>query len=297
MKVGPYDALSRKLAGGERLTADEIAQLAAARDILATGMLADEARRRTHGTRVTFVRVATCAFDKPLAEAVPPSAREVRLSGKPDTIDVALAAVRSAKSVAGERMVSGFSLVDLQALAAADGSSLRRLLDRMREAGLEMVAELPLDRATAPEHGFEALCAAGYARVRLTVDKAAPADERVKLVMAAADLQDRFGCVHEISPLPMALHAFRPTTGYEDVLMIALARLAAPHIPTVQVDWQRYGPKLAQVALTFGADDVDNVSASDEAPDGKRRAPLEEVRRNIESAGFKPVERDGRWQV
>ena len=57
---------------------------------------------------------------------------------------------------------------------------------------------------------------------------------------------------------------------------VALARLAAPNVPSIQIDWLRYGPKLAQVALTFGADDLDNVTASDEAPDGRRRAPLEE---------------------
>jgi len=44
-------------------------------------------------------------------------------------------------------------------------------------------------------------------------------------------------------------------------------------------------------------DDVDEVTASDEAPDGRRRAPLEEVRRGIEAAGFSPVEGDGRFQV
>jgi aminodeoxyfutalosine synthase len=74
-----------------------------------------------------------------------------------------------------------------------------------------------------------------------------------------------------------------------------MARLTAPNIPTIQVDWSRYGPKLAQVALTFGADDLDAVTASDEAPDGRRRAPIEEVRRNIEAAGFSPAERDGRF--
>ena len=78
---------------------------------------------------------------------------------------------------------------------------------------------------------------------------------------------------------------------------VAIARLAAPNIASVQVDWLRYGPKLAQVALTFGADDFDGVTASDDAPDGRRRAPLEEVRRGIEAAGFSPVERDGRFQV
>ena len=89
----------------------------------------------------------------------------------------------------------------------------------------------------------------------------------------------------------MTLSTFRPTTGYEDVKMVAIARLAAPNIPSIQVDWRRYGPKLAQVALTFGADDIDGVSPSDEAPEGRRRAPLEEIRRNIEAAGFEPVER------
>jgi len=77
--------------------------------------------------------------------------------------------------------------------------------------------------------------------------------------------------------------------------MVAVARLAAPEIPHVQIDWQRYGPKLAQVALTFGADDVDGVSAADDAPEGRRRAPLEEIRRNIQAAGFEPVERDGHF--
>jgi hypothetical protein len=89
----------------------------------------------------------------------------------------------------------------------------------------------------------------------------------------------------------------RPTTGYDDVKSVAMARLAAPNIPTMQVDWLRYGPKLAQVALTFGADDIDNVTASDEAPDGRRRAPLEDVRRNIEAAGLEPAERDGRFEL
>ena len=43
----------------------------------------------------------------------------------------------------------------------------------------------------------------------------------------------------------------------------------------------------------FGADDLDGVPASDDAPDGRRRAPIEEIRRNIEAAGFSPAERDG----
>jgi 2-iminoacetate synthase ThiH len=50
------------------------------------------------------------------------------------------------------------------------------------------------------------------------------------------------------------------------------------------------------VALTFGADDIDGIGASDDAPEGRRRAALAEIERNIEVAGFAPVERDGRFK-
>jgi len=60
---------------------------------------------------------------------------------------------------------------------------------------------------------------------------------------------------------------------------------------------RRVAAALAQVALTVGADDLDGVTTSDEAPDGKRRAPLEEVRRNITAAALQPAERDGRFDL
>jgi aminodeoxyfutalosine synthase len=136
----------------------------------------------------------------------------------------------------------------------------------------------------------------GFQQLRLSIAKA-PAADRVHLLLLAGQLQDAHGCIQSLNPLPMNLGAFRPTTGYEDVKMVAIGRLAAPTIPSIQVDWRRYGPKLAQVALTFGADDVEGVSASEEAPEGRRRAPLEEIRRNIASAGLLPAERDGRFAV
>ena len=61
-------------------------------------------------------------------------------------------------------------------------------------------------------------------------------------------------------------------------------------MPSIQVDWSLYGPKLAQVALTMGADDVDGVSPL-EGDLGRRRSPIEEIRANIVAAGLEPVER------
>jgi 2-iminoacetate synthase ThiH len=49
------------------------------------------------------------------------------------------------------------------------------------------------------------------------------------------------------------------------------------------------------VALTVGADDVDAVPAEDDMSAGRRRAPLEEIRRNIVAAGQDPIERNGRF--
>ena len=50
---------------------------------------------------------------------------------------------------------------------------------------------------------------------------------------------------------------------------------------------------MAQVALTFGADDIDAVPAVDAVDLGSRRTSLEEVRQNIRAAAFVPVERNG----
>jgi len=287
--------MMERVSAGERLPADEIAQLVSTPDILPLGMLADGLRRRLHATRVTYLRVASCAFKESFTDTVLPPAREVRLTGTPESLDVAVTAVIQAKAVAGERVVSGFSWAAVEALAQ-DGITIARVLEALHEAGLEAIAHLPLDAIADPAAAIERLVAAGFAQLRLTIDKAPP-DDRLALLLSAASLQERFNCIQSINPLPLVLNAFRPTTGYEDVKMVAIARLAAPNVPTVQVDWLRYGPKLAQVALTFGADDLDGVTPSDEAPDGRRRAPLEEVRRNIEAAGLTPAERDGRFAV
>jgi len=291
-----FDALLERVGAGERLAADHLTQLAATPDILQLGMLADTVRRRIHGAQVTYVRVALCPFDKPFSDAVPLAAREVRVTGTPDSLEVAATAVEAARAVAGNRTVSAFSWLDVERLAAGASQPASAVLERLRSAGLDSIAELPLDRINPAADVVEAIVAAGYRQLRLTIDKA-PADVRAKLFVDAAVLQEKFPAIRSINPLPTVLDAMRPTTGYDDVKSVALARLAAPNIPTIQVDWLRYGPKLAQVALTFGADDIDNVTASDEAPDGRRRAPLEDVRRNIEAAGLEAAERDGRFEL
>lgn len=288
-----FDQQLERVAAGEPLAADAIREFAKAPDILPLGMLADTLRRRLHGTRASYLRLAVCPFDASFSDTVPVAAREVRIGGHPPSLELALAAVQAARAVAGDRAVSGLSWTDVVRYAEA-GTTTARVLRALRDAGLDSLAELPLDVIDEADDVFGPLKHAGFESVRVTVEKLAAA-QRTDSFLRVAEWQRRFGCIAAINPLPLSMNAFRPTTGYEDVKMVAVARLAAPEIPHVQIDWQRYGPKLAQVALTFGADDIDSVSAADDAPEGRRRAPLEEIRRNIQAAGFEPIERDGRF--
>ena len=287
------DALIERVTGGERLSGDEVRDLATTPDILSLGMLADALRRRLHATRTTFLRVAECRIDSPVLDAAVMKAQEVRLTGSPAQLSDALRAIEAVKTL-GDLTVSALTWSDIERMATGD--SVSGVLSRLRGAGLDSLAVLSLEDQADVATIVDRLTSAGFTQVRLAVEKA-PAEMRTNLLLRAAELQDRFGCIQTLSPLPMTLTAFRPTTGYDDVKMVAIGRLAAPNISTIQVDWRRYGPKLAQVALTFGADDIDGISASDEAPEGRRRAPLEEIRRNIEAAGFEAIERTGRFAV
>ena len=225
----------------------------------------------------------------------PPSAGELRIVGVPASRAAAVERVREVAAAAAGAAVSGFSLADLEALAAREGVTLRALLEELRAAGLELVAEAPFDRLQDPRRSIEEVNIAGLSLARLTVQKLASADP-MPLLKAVAELQRAVAVIRAFAPLPRRVNPAVPTTGYDDVKHVALARLVVDNVPSIQVDWSLYGPKLAQVALTVGADDVDGVSAEDETTEGRRRAPLEEIRRNIRAAGQEPVERNGRFE-
>jgi aminodeoxyfutalosine synthase len=290
------EVLLARMAAGEAIGDGDAAALAAATDILTLGMLADEARRRRHGADTTYVRVADVSL--PLAGGppnIPPAAREVRVRADAATVASLLPSLRDVVRAAGGVPVSAFSLADLQSHARASATPLVELLRAIRHAGVTAIAEAPVDVLDEAESALEAVRQAGLGLARLTVQRQADAEARIALIRRAVELQHALGWLASFAPLPRSWSAAAPTTGYEDVRQVALARLLADNIPSIQVDWSLYGPKLAQIALTVGADDLDAVSALDDQSEGRRRAPLEEVRRNIQAAALVPVERDGAY--
>ena len=114
----------------------DLSALATTHDIIAIGMLADEARRRRHGARTTFVRVADVSAEPGAAIHLPPAAGEIRIVGAAATRSAAAARVREIATSAGRVPVSGFSLADLEQLAAREQVTLRAVLEELREAGL-----------------------------------------------------------------------------------------------------------------------------------------------------------------
>jgi aminodeoxyfutalosine synthase len=278
------------------LTDAELTTLAGTHDIISLGVLADDLRRQRHGTKTTFVRVADVPAEVGSPVVRPAAAGELRILGVAASRAAAVERVKEVAAAAGGAAVSAYSLADLEDLAAREGMTLRALLEELSAAGLELVAEAPIDRLQNARRSVEEVNIAGLSLARLTVHQAPSADP-MPLLKAVAELQRAVAVVRAFAPLPRRVNPAAPTTGYEDVKHVALARIVVHNVPSIQVDWSLYGPKLAQVALTVGADDVDAVSAEEETTEGRRRAPLEEIRRNIRSAGQEPIERNGRFDV
>jgi aminodeoxyfutalosine synthase len=134
-------------------------------------------------------------------------------------------------------------------------------------------------------------------------------EERVQHFIALRELQDETG--HFLALTPLAFHpegtelAHLPhTTGYDDLRNIAVARLMLDNFPHIKSFWIMNTPAVTQIALWYGADDVDGtvheyeIVYQDEAP-GVRQQVLTraELIRLIREAGREPVERDSLYQI
>lgn len=132
-------------------------------------------------------------------------------------------------------------------------------------------------------------------------------EEIVDHLIAVRDLQDRTGGFQAFIPLPFhpanttLSHLTKPTA-FEQLRMIAVSRLMLDNFDHIKAYWIMTGLKVAQLALYFGADDIDgtvgeeritHAAGADTAP-GVPRQILEDL---IKQAGFQPVERDTLYRV
>ena len=127
-------------------------------------------------------------------------------------------------------------------------------------------------------------------------------EERVDHLVRLRALQDSTGGFQCFIPLAFhpantRLDHIAPSTGRLDLQTVAVSRLMLDNIPHIKAYWIMLGKKTAQVALHFGADDLDGtvvderitLAAGGRAGAGMSRAELEHL---IREARRVPVERD-----
>jgi aminodeoxyfutalosine synthase len=285
------------VAGGHALTRAQAERVLESADLAAVGMLGEAARRARTGDLVTFGRVAI--LDRTGTPADMGRAGEIRLDGPPESFDQARERVRTAATIANGVPLTGFSLADLVTLAGRGPAALETAARTLAGHGLTAVAEVPVDAFDTADDLIAAVQAAragGLGVWRATVHRADMAG-RLDLIERVVRLQQATGQLRAFAPLPRVDPTEEPSTGFDDVRTVAIARVMAVSVPVIQVDWPLYGPKLAQVAITFGAGDVDAIAPVDDPALGPRRAAVAEIERQIRAAAAVPAERDGRFEL
>ena len=209
-------------------------------------------------------------------------------------------------------------MVEIAYLARRGKISVRETLERLRDAGMDSCpgggAEIFNERVrriicdhkidggewletarTAHRLGLRTNCTMLYGHIENEED-------RVDHLVRLRELQDETGGFVAFIPLAFhpdntALSHIPKTTGFADLKNIAVARLMLDNIPHIKAYWVMLTPRIAQVALRFGADDLDGTVVEEKiyhdagatTPQGMRR---EELERLIRAAGREPVERD-----
>jgi aminodeoxyfutalosine synthase len=146
------------------------------------------------------------------------------------------------------------------------------------------------------------------------------AEHRIDHLIRLRELQDETGGFQTF--IPLAFHpgnnplgkGLQKPSGLTDLKVMAVSRLMLDNFDHVKAYWQMLGVKIAQVAQSYGADDLDGTVVHEKIyHDAGAETPQEltvaEIRHLIEEAGRVPVERDtlyhevirdernGRWRT
>ena len=136
-------------------------------------------------------------------------------------------------------------------------------------------------------------------------------EERIDHLIKLRELQDETNGF--MSFIPLAFHpknteldsiSLSPsgvigekTTGNLDLRVLAIARLMLDNFPHIKAFWIMVGPKLAQISLSFGVDDIDGTVVEEKithsaGAETEQSLTKNELIRMIKEAGRIPVERD-----
>ncbi len=298
--------------------------------------------RHINPTNVCVNRCRFCAFSKsreePLAytmtleeilrraeEAQEQKATEIHIVGglHPDLpFGFYLEMLRTLRERHPSMHIQAFTAVEIDYFGKISGLPLSEVVSRLKRAGLGSLpgggAEIfcpEVRNEICPEkisgdrwlEVMEAVHAAGLkSNATMLYGHVETLASRVDHMRRLRELQDRTGGFQSFIPL-----AFHPantdiekgsTTGVDDLLALAVGRLYLDNFRHVKAFWINIGPKLAQVSLHFGVDDIDGTVVEEKISHAAGASTGQEMTVGdlvamIRQAGRVPVERDTLYNV
>jgi aminodeoxyfutalosine synthase len=219
--------------------------------------------------------------------------------------------------------IQAFTCVEIAHFADKFGKSIQEVLGELRDAGLGSIpgggAEVFSGRIRkdlcptklGPKGWLEVAKTAHRMGIRtnstMLYGHNETHAERVDHMLILRDAQDETGGF--LTFIPLAFHSentelqgLPPTTGFDDLKTIAVARLMLDNISHIKSFWIMVGTKIAQLTLRFGADDIDGTVVEEKITHmaGARTSEclsVDELLRLIRGAGCEPVERDTVYNV
>ncbi len=131
-------------------------------------------------------------------------------------------------------------------------------------------------------------------------------EDRVAHLFKLRDLQDRTGGFQAF--IPLAYHPKNTqiggfySSGIDDLKTIAKSRLVLDNFDHIKAYWIMLGEKVSQVALLFGADDIDGTIIDEKITQSAgglsgQAMTAEQLKNLIKKAGKVPVERDSFYKA
>jgi aminodeoxyfutalosine synthase len=214
--------------------------------------------------------------------------------------------------------LKAFTMVEIAYLAKRAKLSIKETLVQLKAAGVDSLpgggAEIFADRVRHiicdhkidGEHWLETAKLAHQLGLKsnatMLYGHVENDEDRVDHLLKLRALQDETGGFQTFIPLAFhpdntPLQHLPKTSGMLDIQQIAVSRLVLDNFPHIKAYWQMLTPKIAQISLRFGADDLDGTVVEEKiyhdagatTPQGMRR---QELIRLIREAGREPVERD-----
>jgi aminodeoxyfutalosine synthase len=257
---------------------------------------------------------------------LPTPVREVHIVGglNPDLPwSYFLEMMRGIKKVRPDIHIKAFTAVEVFFFHRLYRLSVERVLAELREAGLdsmpgggaEIFASATRDKIIRGKADAEQWLSVMREAHRQGIPTNATMlyghiesiEDRVDHLLRLRALQDETGGF--LTYIPLAFQPWeapamnRPeTTGFEDLKAIAVGRLMLDNFPHIKSYWIMIGPRLAQVGLSFGADDIDGTVteekiAHDAGAPTAQSLSVYELCRLIREAGRRPLERDTVFKV